>query len=447
MQAFVTRPSGDASPSARRPLRLLALGLTIGASCGFSTGIARCAALQDGVASPPLFLHRFERQVLSDTYFSEGAAVGDIDGDGRMDVTCGPVWYRGPDFIEGGEIRPAVPQDRARYTDHFFSWLHDFNGDGYLDLLAVGFPGTPGYVYENPGPQNLDQHWKKHEILNRVANESPQFIQLVDGSEPELVCTNGGRFGYATWDPKDPWTPWVFHAISDQVAPAQFGHGLGVGDIDGDGRQDVIAKNGWYAQPDHLDGDPKWTYHKVRFAGPGGAEMYALDVDGDGDSDVVTSLAAHEFGLAWYEQVREGDAITFRQHLIMGAEPGQNPYGLHFSELHSVLVTDVDGDGLKDIVTGKTYYSHHEQSTDWDAGAVVYWFRLERSAAGSVRWVPHQAAAESGIGRQIVVADIDADGHRDIIVGGMKGCSVLRHIARAATEAEWREAQPRFLDD
>ncbi len=96
--------------------------------------------------------------------------------------------------------------------------------------------------------------------------------------------------------------------------------------------------------------------------------MYAYDVDGDGDNDVITSLAAHEFGLAWHEQVRDGDKISFKPHVIMGSEPKENRYGLVFSELHSVNLVDMDGDGLKDIVTGKTYWSHHTQSPQWDAG-------------------------------------------------------------------------------
>jgi hypothetical protein len=321
--------------------------------------------------------------------------------------------------------------------------VHDVNADGHADVLAVGFPGTPGHVYVNPGPEHLDQHWKKHAILNSVANESPQFIQLVGDGTPELVCTNGGAFGYATINPKTPLEAWTFHPISDVVAPKQFGHGLGVGDVDGDGRQDVLSKSGWYAQPADLTGDPKWAFHPVNFAQPGGAEIYAYDVDGDGDSDVITSLSAHEFGLAWHEQIQEDGEIRFTKHLIMGAKAEENPYGLHFSELHSVALADMDGDGLKDIVTGKTYYSHHEQSTDWDAGAVVYWFGLQRSAAGSVSWVPHLADGDAGIGRQIVVSDINADGKPDIAVGGMKGCSVLLHETVATDAAGWRAAQPR----
>jgi hypothetical protein len=172
--------------------------------------------------------------------------------------------------------------------------------------------------------------------------------------------------------------------------------------------------------------------------------MYAYDVDGDGDNDVITSVAAHEFGLAWHEQVRDGQRIAFKRHLVMGSQPKENRYGLVFSELHSVNLADIDGDGLKDIITGKTYWSHHTKSPMWDAGAVVYWFKLARTK-DSVDWIPYQAAAETGIGRQVTVADVNGDKLADIVVGGMKGAHVLVHERTSATAEEWQKAQPKPL--
>jgi hypothetical protein len=301
------------------------LSTALQASLFVFLGLGGRTAWSTPAAQEAFTLHSFARHHLSDVYFAEGVAVGDIDGDGVSDVTSGPLWFRGPDFEVGGEIRPAVPQDRAGYTDHFFSWVHDVNADGHADVLAVGFPGTPGHVYVNPGPLHLDKHWSKHAILNSVGNESPQFTQVVGDGTPELVCTNGGAFGYATIDPQAPLGSWKFHPVSEVVAPKQFGHGLGVGDVNNDGRLDILSKTGWYAQPADLKGDPLWDFHPANFAQPGGAELYAYDVDGDGDSDVITSLSAHDFGLAWHEQIQVDGEISFRPHLIMGSKPEQNP--------------------------------------------------------------------------------------------------------------------------
>ncbi|MCP3915419.1 MAG: DUF1080 domain-containing protein [bacterium] len=368
----------------------------------------------------------FERILLTDTYYSEGANFGDLDRDGHMDVVYGPLWFRGPELSTSAELYAPVAQDRERYADNFFSWIHDFDGDGWNDVFVVGFPGKPAYVYRNPHAEGHGEHWPKHEVFDWVSNESPHFTQLVGDERPELVCTRDGYFGYASVDWDRPLEKWTFHVISGQVAPRKFGHGLGVGDVDGDGRLDVLTKDGWYEQPASLAGDPAWKFHAVPFAARGGAEMYAYDVDGDGDNDVLTSLAAHEFGLAWFEQKRVDGEIQFDEHLILGDEPEDNRYGVVFSELHTVNLVDVDGDGLRDIVTGKTYYSHHKKSPMWDAGAVVYWFKLVRTGEG-VDWIPSLAAADAGVGRQVIVGDVNADGLADIVVGGMKGASVLLH--------------------
>lgn len=410
-------------------------GFWVTLACGWLWA-ANCGADDDT-------LHTFSRQQLSDVYFSEGANAGDLNQDGHPDVVCGPYWYEGPEFTERHELYKAVPQNREAYSDNFFSWVYDFNGDGWGDVFVVGFPGTPAHVYENPQRAGFDAPWKKHPVFDQVSNESPHFTNLVGDERPELVCTRDGFFGYATIDWEKPLSPWTFHPISEQVTDKRFGHGLGVGDINGDHRLDVIHSKGWYEQPAQNADQSRWRSHAAAFTSAyGGAEMYAYDVDGDGDHDVITSLAAHDFGLAWFEQVQEGTERTFKPHTIMGDKPEQSHYGLVFSELHSVNLADIDGDGLQDIVTGKTYYSHHQQSPMWDAGAVVYWFRLVRGKQG-VDWVPYQADAEAGIGRQVSLADVNRDGRIDIVVGGMKGAHVLTHKSSVVDHETWLKAQPR----
>jgi hypothetical protein len=106
---------------------------------------AVCSADENG-----FLVHTFERQRLTDIYYSEGIAAGDLNRDGHADIVYGPYWFAGPTFQDKREIYPAVPQPRERYADHFFAWIYDFNGDGWNDVLTAGFPGTPAYVYENP---------------------------------------------------------------------------------------------------------------------------------------------------------------------------------------------------------------------------------------------------------------------------------------------------------
>lgn len=392
-------------------------------------------------------LHTFERKQLTDVYYSEGANAGDLNGDGKADVVYGPYWFEGPSYEIKHELYSPKPQNREGYADNFFNWVYDFNGDGWNDVFVVGFPGTPAYVYENPKAGGFDKPWTKHKVFESVANESPHFTDIVGDKRPELICTFKGGFGFATVNWDRPFELWEFHRVSGESAPGQFGHGLGVGDLNGDSLNDIITVGGWFEQPKEDPSGSTWRFHAAPFSNAyGGAEMYAYDVDGDGDNDVITSLAAHDFGLAWYEQDRSGAEPVFRQHLIMGDKPAQNRYGLVFSELHSLALADIDGDGLKDIVTGKTYYSHHKQSPMWDAGAVVYWFRLTRTEKG-VDWVPYKADTEAGIGRQVSVVDVNGDKLPDIVVGGMLGAHVLFHSAKTVSDAEWKEAQPKPVQD
>ncbi|MEC8556122.1 MAG: PVC-type heme-binding CxxCH protein [Planctomycetota bacterium] len=404
--------------------------------------------LSSSAAADENILRSFKRQQLSDVYFSEGANAADVNGDGIADVVYGPYWFAGPDYKTKHEIYKPVPQNREGYADNFFNWLNDFNGDGFHDVFVVGFPGTPAYVYENPGNGGWGKHWPKHQVFDWVSNESPQLLNIVGDERPELLCTRDGFFGFATIDWDQPFEAWEFHAVSEQIALKKFGHGLGVGDVNGDGRLDILHAKGWFEQPLTHQLTSRWKPHAVSFSeGYGGAEMYAYDVDGDGDNDIITSHRAHDFGLGWYEQISGEDKNepAFKHHLIMGSHPSENKYGVVFSEPHSVALADMDGDGLKDIITGKTFYSHHRQSPGWDAGAVVYWFKLVRGE-DSVDWIPYRADGEAGIGRQISIVDVNKDKRPDIVVGGMVGAHVLIQQKLTVTAEVFAAAQPKIYD-
>jgi hypothetical protein len=216
--------------------------------------------------------------------------------------------------------------------------------------------------------------------------------------------------------------------------------------MNGDGRQDVLFKDGWFEQPASLAGDPAWRRHSYFFA-PASAQMFAYDVDGDGLTDVVTALAAHGYGFAWYQQLKDKDAKgtpQFKPYIFMNKEPDENRYGVAFSEIHAVELVDMDGDGLKDIVTGKCFWAHGPTgSPEANAPAVLYWFRLARRGDGTVDWVPHLIDDDSGVGRQIGLGDVNADGRPDVIIGNKKGTFVFTNQARAVSRAEWEAAQPR----
>ncbi len=370
----------------------------------------------------------FERHALSGVFFGEGAAFGDLDGDGRADVVSGPYWYAGPDFGQRFELYPPQPFDPLHYSDFFFAWTRDLDGDRDLDVLAVGFPGQAAFWLENPGaPRAKDAAWARHLVFPAVDNESPALADLLGDPAPELVFMSEGRFGYAAPDPADPRAPWRFTPISEEVERGPFVHGLGVGDLDGDGRADVLHKGGWLEQPAAAEPGAPWQHHAFDFAagGHGGAQMLVLDADGDGDADVVTSLNAHGYGLSLFEQTAPGE---FAEQRVMDAEPRANPRGWAVSELHALALADVDGDGLQDVITGKRYWAHGPNGAGAGDPPYLLWFKLARRAGNArtlAELVPQAIDCASGVGTQVTAGDVDGDGRADVVVGNKLGTFVF----------------------
>ncbi len=395
-------------------------------------------AVAGAAAAEPLVLHTFTKQRLSDVFYNEGAAVADINKDGKLDIISGPFWYEGPGFAVKHEFYPGKPFDPHTYSQlQFFTFAGDINGDGWADIVTVGYPGKEAFWWENP--KGAEGPWKQHLALASVDNESPAFADITGDGKPELLCTSGGRIGYAEPDAKAPDQPWAFHAISEQGKWERYTHGFGYGDVNGDGRSDLLLKEGWWEHPASADAVP-WVYHAADL-GSGGAQMRVVDVNGDGRADIVTSLEAHGFGLAWFEQQADH---TFTKHLIMGKTPEENAYGLVFTQMHAVAVVDVDGDGLPDIVTGKRFWAHGpDGDPQAKEPAVLYWFRQVREK-GAVHFVPYKIDDDSGVGTDVTIADVDGDGHPDIVVGNKKGTFVFLQHVQTVDQAGWDAAQPKL---
>ncbi|QEG34253.1 PVC-type heme-binding CxxCH protein [Bythopirellula goksoeyrii] len=364
----------------------------------------------------------FKRLQLTDQFFSEGATAADINRDGIADIISGPYWYAGPEFTERFEYYPPKAFDIANYSDNFFAFSYDFNGDSWNDILIIGFPGAETFWYENP--QGKSGHWKRYLVWAATDNESPTFGDVNGDGIPELVCMTGGQFGFAEIPTDDPTQLWQFRAVSPKREYERFSHGLGVGDINGDGRMDLLEKQGWWEQPSQSDAE-EWDFHEVHFSGPGGSQMFAYDVDDDGDNDIVTAKAAHAYGLAWFENLGNGnsDEIKFQEHLIMGERPAESDHGVTFSQLHAIALADMDRDGDLDIVTGKRFWAHGGHDPGGHDPAVLYWFETVRGEDG-VNFVPHRIDNNSGVGTQVVVTDINEDELPDIVVGNKKGTFV-----------------------
>jgi hypothetical protein len=386
------------------------------------------AGTPDGTPAPvppsraPALDARFEKLTLHREFYCEGASLGDFNGDGVTDVVAGPDWYEGPAFAARHALWPRTGFDAHGYSDCFFEFPYDFDADGFLDVLVVGFPGVPAAWYENP--RSPDASWLRHDVIPLpVDNESPAFVAILGEGVPGLVHMTSGVLGWSAPD-DGAREPWVFHPISDARGYATFTHGLGVGDLDGDGLPDALEATGYYLRTHLLDVLASYARHDQPF-GAGGAQMAVLDVDGDGDADVVTTLAAHGYGLAWFEQTTSQPWPTFEEHVIVPDTAPTDVSAVVMHEPHALAVADIDGDGVADIVTGERFWGHVPAGMpDFDAPARLYWFRTERTSAG-VTFTPTLIDDDSGVGTQLTVGDVNGDGRADIVVSNKKGAFVF----------------------
>ncbi|MFM7051748.1 MAG: FG-GAP repeat domain-containing protein [Planctomycetota bacterium] len=388
-------------------------------------------------AAPPAFTKR----TLSKDFLAEGCTAADFNNDGARDVCVGRFIWLGPAFdrrvaytperVNADGITRAPYRADTGYSDYFEQFAHDFDGDGWTDILVYGPPGTPASVFVNPrAAQPADEmDWARHDIFDSADGESPDLVDITGDGWPELLCFTGGRYGYAAIDRANPLAKARFRPVSAPPAEGEptihrYTHGYGAGDVNGDGRTDILTSGGWYEQPADASGETPWTLHRAAF-GDGGAQMYALDANGDGRADIVTSIKAHGYGLSWFEQSADG---SFTERVILGRAAADNADGAGFSQLHALRIADIDGDGLPDIVTGKRRWAHGPLGDEEPmAPPVVRWFRQVRdaSAPGGARFEQIAIDADSGVGTQFWTGNLDADGKPDIVVGNKHGAFVF----------------------
>jgi hypothetical protein len=382
---------------------------------------------------------QFTMQHLNGFYFSWSTAVADINHDGKPDIIAGPYYYLGPDFTEAHEIyTPHVYDPGTEYPqNNMVNLAYDWTGDGWPDVLVMSGQAGIGTATLYINPKGESRHWESKVVMRPIGNEDTLLADIDGDGKPEIIHAAGNKLAYSHPDWNNPDAPWITTYVSEEGPWGAFiGHGLGVGDINGDGRNDLVNAYGWWEQPAKGAAPGPWKYHPEAFGrwghtqgGAGGAKIGVYDVNGDGLVDVVTALEGHGFGLAWYEQKRDGGKVTFVKHTIMDTFLDKNAGDVTFTEPHATEFADMNGDGIPDLVTGKRSLSHLFDYGDPDplgpAVLYVYTVRRDKSAPGGAVFEPKLVHNMSGVGSHFVVTDLNGDGTPDITTSGVYGAFVF----------------------
>ncbi len=363
------------------------------------------------------------------TDHAEAISVMDMNGDGRPDIVSGAYWYEnpGPAGVEWKRhqfrtmsVWPfhIAGENKIEFCGDCIQFPVDVNHDGATDLLTAAWQTDGIWWYENP--KRTGRFWNSHLICHSQATEG--------GVEADINGDGVADYAFAHYVPSN--LIWInfagakpaVHSVGGKAAD---GHGVGVADINGDGKPDLLSIHGWL---ENVDADrDKWIWHPEWELGEAGFPILGYDVNDDGKMDLIYGHG-HNFGLYWVEQRIRNGKRTWKRHVIDES----------FSEAHALKLADIDRDGEPELITGKRYRG------DPDPGLYeplcIFYYKIDRRTATFTRFpVSYNGTAE--IGTQVIVTDIDGDGDQDILVAGKTGVHWLENLRVDKVPASVREKE------
>jgi hypothetical protein len=353
---------------------------------------------------------------------SETAAVGDMNRDGRLDIISGEFWYEAPSWTKR---RFRELNYTSGYIDDFSDLAIDVNGDGYADVVSVSWFAKKMSWWKNPGRTRAA--WIEIPIDSGFPIEFAFLVDIDnDGKAREVLPQSGDEKAPLAWYELKPGggakeDAWIKHVVS----PRSYGHGIGAGDVNGDGRTDILTPKGWLEAPADPRGSAEWTLHAAWEEKTHLGFLHVVDINGDKRPDVLTTNG-HDYGVFWLEQGADGpDGKNWTRRVIDDA----------WSQGHASTLIDVNGDGRLDLVTGKRFMAHNGKDPGEREPLGVYWYEHRASAGtgagapGGVEWIRHLVdyGGRVGGGMQIPIVDLDGDGDLDMVVAGKSGLFLIQN--------------------
>ena len=355
---------------------------------------------------------KWRRQWIGDETY-ETAGVFDVNGDGVPDIVSGAFWYQGPDFRKKhfiGAVRAS-----GEYFDDFSTIPLDVNGDGRLDFITGGWFGCDLRWLENPADPK--KPWPVH-VIGQTGNVETTRAWDLDGDGvleivPNTPPTRDVKVFKLKTDAQGRGTgEFSRHVIFEFPEGKTQGHGLGCGDIAGNGRMDLVLRTGWLEAP-AAPWSGTWTWHPEFDLGSASIPILVADLNGDGRNDLIVGNA-HGYGLDGWEQTVKDGKRTWTKHPI-------DPFNAGY---HDMMWLDIDGDGKCELLTGKRHRAHcGNDPGEWDDVGIYYFkWNGESFAKQVIDYGP--IGGSKGCGIHFAVADLRGTGRLDLVAPGKDGLYV-----------------------